>query len=145
MHLGIFEMKLVAKNIHYAVKSLLYIAHEANKIVPVSELANKLNMQRASLRRILQILSKHKILKSLKGRGGGFELNIQPNKVRIMDIVKIFRGKSNIIYCLLEKDVFHQLDDCLLMKEMKKIESKLCKALRTITIATLLKSLDRKL
>ena len=138
-------MRLVTKNIHYAIKSLLYFAQEPNKVISVSELVNKLNMHRAFLRRILQILSKHKILKSLKGKGGGFVLSIQPSRLRIIDIVKIFRGNVDIIDCLLEKDICRQPDKCLLMKEMKDIENKLCKALEITTIATLLKSLDRKL
>ena len=86
-------MKLVTKNIYYAIRSLLYIAQDRQKVVSVSDLVKKLNMHRAFLRRILQILSKHKILRSIKGKGGGFVLDIHPSKLLVIDIIEIFRGR----------------------------------------------------
>jgi len=134
-------MRLVTKNIHYAIKSLLYFAKDTARVVSVNELVKKLNMRRAFLRRILQALSKQGILRSLKGNGGGFILNIKPDKIRIIDIVHIFRNETDIISCLLEKDICPQPDTCLLMRKMKGIESQLDNALRQLTIAKLLKSM----
>lgn len=133
-------MRLVTKNIHYAIRSLLYIAQKPDTVVSVSDLVNKLNLHRAFLRRILQILSKHKILRSLKGKGGGFVLNIRPSKIRIIDIMEIFRDKADIMNCLLEKDICPHPDDCVLMAKMKDVERELYKSLKTTTIANLLKT-----
>lgn len=133
-------MKLVTKNIYYAIRSLLYIAQDRHNVVSVSDLVKKLNMHRAFLRRILQILSKHKILRSIKGKGGGFVLDIHPSRLRVLDIIEIFRGKVDIMNCLLEKDACPHPDDCVLMAKMKDIEKRLYKTLETTTIATLLKN-----
>lgn len=137
-------MKLITKNIHYAVKSLLYFAKDPTRVVSVNELVKKLNMRRAFLRRILQVLSGHKILNSLKGHGGGFILSTKPDKIRIIDIVHIFRNETNTISCLLEKDICPQPNKCLLMWEIKEIESRLNKTLRQLTITKLLKSIGGK-
>jgi len=137
-------MKLVTKNIHYAIKSLLYFAKDYTRVVSVNELVKRLNMRRAFLRRILQVLSKHGILRSLKGYNGGFMLNIKPDKIHIIDIVNIFRDKTDIIGCLLEKDICPQPDRCLLMRKMKGIESQLNRILKQLTIAKLLKSIGRQ-
>lgn len=134
-------MKLVTKNIHYAIKALLYIAKDSDRIVSVNELVKKLNMRRAFLRRILQVLSKQGVLKSLKGSGGGFMLNINPDKIHVIDIVSIFRDDTDIFSCLFEKDVCPHPAKCLLMKEIKKTEAQLNDALRQLTIAKLLKSI----
>ncbi len=138
-------MRLITKNIYYSIRSLLYIAQKPGSAVSVSDLVNKFDMHRAFLRRILQTLSKHKILKSSKGKGGGFVLNIQPSKLRIIDVIEIFRGKVNIMNCLLEKDVCPRPTNCVLMAKMKDIESRLYRTLETTTIATLLKNRDRKI
>jgi len=135
-------MRLVTKNIHYAIKALLYIAKDSGRIVSVSDLVKKLNMRRAFLRRILQVLSKQGVLKSLKGNGGGFMLNINPNKIRVIDIVGIFRDDADIFSCLFEKDICPQPAKCLLMKEIKKTEAQLNDALRRLTIAKLFKSIN---
>ncbi len=135
-------MKLVTKNIHYAIKSLFYFALNPAKVISVNELVKKLNMRRAFLRRILQVLGKHGILKSLKGNGGGFMLNINPDKIRIIDIVHIFRTEKNIISCLLEKDICPHPNKCLLMLRMKNMESRLNNTLRQLTITKLLKNIS---
>jgi len=137
-------MKLINRSIYYAVRSLVYIAQKPDTVVSASELVRKSKMRQAFLRRILQILSQHKILKSLKGKGGGFVLNISPSKIRIMDIVRIFRKKTDIIDCLLEKDVCPRPNDCILMAKMKDIERKLHRTLEVTTIDTLLKNRNGK-
>jgi Rrf2 family protein len=135
-------MKLVTKDIHYAIKSLLYFTRNPDGIVSVKELVKKLNMRRAFLRRILQVLSKRGVLKSLKGSGGGFMLNTKPDKIRVIDIVNIFRLDTDIFSCLFEKDICPKPGKCLLMREMKKIESRLNDALMQLTIAKLFKSIN---
>jgi Rrf2 family protein len=137
-------MKLITKNIHYAIKSLFYFALNPGRVISVNELVRKLNMRKAFLRRILQALSKRGILKSLKGNGGGFMLNINPDKIRIIDIVRIFRDDTGIFNCLFEKDICLQPDTCLLMLKMKNIESQLNNALKQLTIMKLLKSMGRQ-
>ena len=135
-------MKLITRNIHYAVKSLFYFTNNSSRIISVNELVKKLNMRKAFLRRVLQALSKQGMLRSLKGAGGGFILNADPGKIRIIDIVNIFRLDTDIFSCLFEKDICPQPGKCLLMREMKKIESRLNDALMQLTIAKLFKSIN---
>jgi Rrf2 family iron-sulfur cluster assembly transcriptional regulator len=137
-------MKLVTKNIHYAIKSLLYFALNPARVIPVNELVKKLNMRRAFLRRVLQALSKQGMLRSLKGNGGGFMLNIKPDKLRIIDVLNVFRKETDIIDCLLDKDICLYPKKCLLMREIKKIECQLNDKLRQFTIAKLLESIGKR-
>jgi Rrf2 family protein len=134
------KMKLVTKDIHCAVKSLLYFAKYPEKVITVNELVRKLNMRRAFSRRILQALSRHKILKSFQGRGGGFTLNVEPDKIRIMDVMDIFHEKTDIIDCLLEKGICPHPHKCLLMRELTQVETQLKDVLNRLTIEKLLKS-----
>ena len=48
------------------------------------------------MRKILQILNKKKMLKSHKGKGGGFELSVNPDKIFLLDLVWIFQGPLKI-------------------------------------------------
>jgi Rrf2 family protein len=138
-------MRLVTKNIHYAIKSLLYFAGNPARVVSVNELVGKFNMRRAFLRKVLQALSRHGILKSLKGYSGGFMLNIKPDAIRIIEIVDIFHGETDTMSCLLEKDICPHPDQCLLMRKMKGIESQLRDILRQLTIAGLLENMGGKI
>ena len=136
-------MRLVTKNIHYAIKSLLYLTEEPQQVISARALAVALKIHRPFLRKILQILSKHKILKSLKGKGGGFILNVQPHKLRIIDVINIFQVGVDIINCIFGKEICSQANSCLLRKRLQNIEDKLRKELNTITIATLFKGMHR--
>ena len=91
------------------------------------------------------MLSKHRILRSLKGKGGGFVLNIKPSNLKIIDIIKVFRVKLNVMDCLLEKNICPYPNDCALMANMKDIEKRLYRMLETTTIAALLRNRGRKI
>lgn len=137
-------MKLVTKNIHYAVKSLLYFSRYPLQVISVNELVEKLDMRRAFLRKILQVLSRKGILKALRGYKGGFVLNVNPDKIRIIDIINTFRDGVDITGCLLDKDICPQPGKCLFMQEIKGIEGRLNTALSRLTIAKILKSIDKQ-
>lgn len=137
-------MKLITQNVHYAIRSLIYFAQYPDRVVSVNELAKKLNMRKPFLRRILQILSRNKILKSLKGKDGGFILKMPPSRIQVISIMEIFQNKINIMEYLPERSICLYPNECKLMVEIKDIGKKLHNTLRSITIAALLKSLDRK-
>ena len=84
------------------------------------------------------------MLKSRKGKGGGFALNVRPHKLRIMDLMNIFQVDTNIINCIFGKEVCQQADNCLLRKRLKSIEDNLRKEFNTITIAALLKGMHKR-
>jgi Rrf2 family protein len=134
-------VKLVNKNIHYAIKALLYFAGKPQEVISARALAIELKIHRPFLRKVLQVLSKYQMLKSQKGKGGGFILDAQPHKLRIIDIMNIFQVDMNIISCIFRKEVCQQINTCLLRKKLKNIENNLRKEFNTITIATLLKSM----
>ncbi|MFA5356310.1 MAG: Rrf2 family transcriptional regulator [Candidatus Omnitrophota bacterium] len=138
-------MKLVTRNIHYAVKSLIYFSERPGQVITVSELVKKLKMRRAFLRRILQALSKRGILKSLKGPSGGFMLNAPADRIRVIDIVSVFRNDMDIFDCLFEKDICPRPGRCPLMREMIAIEKQLNSVLTRLTIKKLLNSVNKQI
>ena len=92
-------MKIITKNVDYAVAALLYMTRARGKPVAVSELVNKLKISRSFLRKILQHLAKGKILYSLKGKNGGFALATKAKNILLSDVVNILHGKISIIDC----------------------------------------------
>ena len=55
-------MKLITKDTDYAVRAIMYIAGSDKKIVSTAELMENLRLPRPFLRKILQVLVKHRIL-----------------------------------------------------------------------------------
>ena len=132
-------MKLITRNTDYAVRALCFIAKKKEEIVTVSMLTKKLKIPKAFLRKILQILNKNKILRSLKGQGGGFILAVSPDKIFLVDLIEIFQGALKINECIFKKRICPNVKTCLLKKKLDHIERYVVSELESITIASLIR------
>ncbi len=135
-------MKLVTRNVDYAVRALCFMAAEKkqkqNGAVSVSELVGELKIPRPFLRKILQILNNKGILISQKGKGGGFELAVLPEKIYLADVIEAFHGPLKINECFLRKNICSDARICVLKGKIDGIERRVIKELKTINIESLL-------
>jgi len=129
-------MKLITRNTDYALRAICYISKNKD-IVTVDELVKRLNVPRSFMRKILQQLNKKRILSSYKGQGGGFKLNILPEKIQIIEIMRIFQGQVGLDGCFLKKNVCPNKGKCVLRRKLRSIEENVFKQLQEITIASL--------
>lgn len=131
-------MKLITRDTDYALRALCFIAKCDGKIIPVSRLAHDLRVPQPFLRKILQILNKKGILRSLKGQGGGFLLKRRPEKIFLSDIMRIFQGKLSLNECSLKKLLCPEQKVCPLRKKIGRIERYVLNELNSINIASLI-------
>lgn len=106
--------------------------------VNVMELSRILKIPHAFLRRILQLLSKKKILYSQKGRGGGFCLQKMPREIFVIDVITYFQGELSFTNCILGKVLCDNHKNCPLRRKIREIEKMATSQLKNITIASLL-------
>ena len=131
-------MKLITRNTDYAIRALSYIAEQGEKIVSADQMVKCLDMPRPFLRRILQTLNKKGLLKSYKGKGGGFALTVSPGEITIIDLMKIFQGPIKLNECTFKKKVCPNIKDCPLKKKIDEIEKEVILRLKAITLESLL-------
>lgn len=131
-------MRLISRNTDYAVKALCYIARHKNQVISVSELVNNLKIPRPFLRKILQILNKKSLLKSYRGKGGGFILALSPDKIFLVNLIEIFQGMVKLNECFLNKRVCPDVRSCELKGKIEKIEQNVISELNAVTIASLI-------
>ncbi|MDD5496169.1 MAG: Rrf2 family transcriptional regulator [Candidatus Omnitrophica bacterium] len=132
-------MKLIKRDTDYAIRALCFAVKDGRDIIPVSELVNNLKIPRPFLRKILQVLNKRGVLKSFRGKGGGFRLVVDPQEILLTDIMKIFQGPLNLNECFFKKDICPNKKTCSLKKRLDKIEKYVLYELDSITLASLLK------
>ncbi len=88
------------------------------------EIAEKLNIPQPYLAKILQILSKKKILHSSKGPHGGFYLMVPASDLTLMDIIDAIDGRDFFDSCYItgEKCNFDEPDRgvCILHNDLRK-------------------------
>jgi len=131
-------MKLITRNTDYALRAICYIAKQ-KKVVTVVELVKVLGVPRPFLRKILQQLSKNKVLESYKGQNGGFKLSLLPKEIFIVQIIRIFQGELSLNECFLKKDICPNKGKCVLRKKISRIENNVLRQLKEINIASLIK------
>lgn len=130
-------MRLINRNTDYAIRALNYIAGKKGRIVSVSEIARKLKIPHAFLRKILQILQKKGLLRSFEGKNGGFALARSKDKILLVDLIKIFQGSVKFADCLFKKRICSDVRHCLLKKKIERIEHLVDAELKTVTMASL--------
>jgi len=131
-------MKLITRDTDYAIRALCFISKQNKNIVSVSDLTKKIKIPRPFLRKILQTLTRKKILKSLKGFGGGFTLNKKPKEIFLIDIIKSFQGKIKLNECNFKKKLCLNKRTCPLKKKIDELEKHVITELNSLTLKFLL-------
>ena len=131
-------MKLITRDTDYAIRALCFIAQNKEKIIPVPQLAEELQIPHPFLRKILQILNKKRILKSFKGQDGGFALALPADKIFVVDLIEIFQRSFKLNECLFKKRICPDIRTCLLKQKLAKIEKQVVSQLQAISIGSLL-------
>jgi len=113
------------------------MAKNKKKFISAKELVRDLKIPRPFLRKILQTLNKRRVLRSYKGKSGGFVLVQPPKKIFVMDLVRIFQGGVKLRECIFKKKPCPNIRTCLLSRKLKEIEGKVISQLEVISIASL--------
>lgn len=131
-------MKLITRDTDYALRSLCFIARKKGRMVSARELVGELKIPRPFLRKILQVLGKNKVLKSHKGKDGGFLLAVPAGKILLLELIRIFQGPLRLNECFFKKEVCPNTRSCRLKKKIDRIEKYVLRELKSINLAYLL-------
>ncbi len=132
-------MNFISRDTDYAVRALVYMAGATKKggIITVDEIVEEEELPERFLRRLLQKLVKEKILRSYKGKEGGFSFLKSPEEIKLTDVIKVFQGEVKLTNCFLKGRVCPERKRCALRKKLTKIGNSVNRELENITIASL--------
>lgn len=92
---------MLAKSTKYAIRALVYIQLKNwEKERPgVGEIAREIEAPEPFTAKILQILTRHRLLGSVKGRGGGFAFEDMQSELSIYGVIHVMEGDSCFHRC----------------------------------------------
>lgn len=92
---------MLAKGTEYAIRALVYVQLQnwLNRRPGVVEIAREIEAPEAYSAKILQTLSKHHLLESMKGRGGGFFYDKNVSNITIYDVIHVMEGDGCFHKC----------------------------------------------
>ena len=92
---------MLTKSTEYAIRALVYVQLQnwLMKRPGVEEIAREIEAPEAFSGKILQTLTKHKLLDSMKGRGGGFFFDGNESHLTLYDVIHVMEGDACFHKC----------------------------------------------
>ena len=92
---------MLAKSTEYAIRALVYIEiqNQAGRRPGVKEIAREVSLPEAYTGKFLQILTKQGLIRSAKGRGGGFFFDKSTRPLTLQNVVRVMEGERYFNKC----------------------------------------------
>jgi len=84
----------------YSLRVLLYIGiKETKTLSTVQEVSDAYGISRNHLTKVVHELGKLGLIETVRGRGGGFRLNMAPKDINIGDVVRKMEDDFHLVEC----------------------------------------------
>lgn len=136
---------MFSKSCEYGIRAIIYIAaeNEKGKKVGIAEICENIEAPAHFTAKILQILSRNRIVNSQKGVNGGFYMDQYQRELKLIEIVTAIDGKAIFTGCGLGLKQCSESNPCPLHNKFKAIRNDLKKMLESTTIDELGKNLKK--
>jgi Rrf2 family transcriptional regulator, nitric oxide-sensitive transcriptional repressor len=129
---------MLPKTAEYALRAAVWLARAPEQTESADSLAERTQVPRRYLHKVLQDLVRAELVRSQSGPGGGYALAKTPAKITILDVVNAVAPLERIRHCPLGLPSHTRL--CPLHKELDAVYAATEKALSKVTLAQLLRS-----
>jgi Rrf2 family protein len=93
---------IFSKKCEYGLQAILFIATQPKgRSVPAEQISRSLKIPREFVSKILQALKTSGLIRSSKGKSGGFCLGRDPSEIKLIDIVAAIDGLEMFNKCVL--------------------------------------------
>lgn len=134
---------MLTKSTEYAIRALVYIQVQnwEEKRPGVNEIAKEIESPTAFTAKILQTLTKHTLIESSKGRGGGFYFDNKKEELTLYKVIVILEGDSCFKKCGFGLKNCSDINPCPLHDRYIKVRSEFLNIAETETIQTISKKI----
>lgn len=120
----------------YALRVMIDLAQNGSEnYVSLKDVATRQNISMKYLEMIVSILNKGHMVKSLRGKAGGYQLAKKPSEYTIGEILKLTEGTLAPVMCLEENvEVCERVGDCITLPLWKKLDHVINEYLDGVTL-----------
>ena len=137
---------MFSKACEYGIRACIYIAEQSqlDRKVGLKEVADAIESPEAYTSKILQLLSRNKIINSGKGPHGGFSMDKNElNCIKLSSIVEVIDGDDIYTGCGLGLSKCNEEMPCPLHEQFKLIREELKMMLEKTTVKALADDLEK--
>ena len=126
----------------YVLRVMIDMAeHQSEGYVPLKEIAARQEISEKYLESIVKTLVREGILTGLRGKGGGYRLNVSPEQCTVGRVLRLTEGSLAPVACLEQgSPVCQRAADCRTISMWKGLDEVINKYLDGYTIADLMQS-----
>jgi len=130
---------MLSKSTEYAIRALVFIQlrNWEQKRPGVGEIAKEIEAPEAYTAKILQTLTKNKLMDSMKGRGGGFFFNDNQSNLTLYDVIHVVEGDACFHKCGFGLKQCNDDNSCPLHEKYKVVRDGFFDIVKTETIKSL--------
>ena len=113
---------MISTKARYALRVMIDLAeHQDAGYIPLKDIAARQEITEKYLEIIIKILVKGKMLKGLRGKGGGYILTREPSEYIVGDIIELTEGPLAPVACLQpDAEVCNRKDICVTLPLWEK-------------------------
>ena len=131
----------------YGTRLMLNLARHHNSGSKAVILRNVAEEEQISIRYLEQIiisLKIYKLVKSIRGAGGGYTLARKPSEITVCQILEALEGSCALVDCVEDKDFCSRLPTCAAYEIWKEASQILKDYFERVTLQYLLEICERK-
>lgn len=104
---------MLSQKARYALHALIVLArHDGGEPMLIADIAEEANAPRKFLEQILLELKKRGIVRSQRGRQGGYLLGRDAKDISFADVIRVSDGPLALAPCV-SVTAYHRCDDCI--------------------------------
>ena len=136
---------MFSKSCKYAIRAVLFLASRTDEKtkIGVDEIAKELQVPKHFLAKILQQLTKGRLISSSKGRYGGFYLSENNKSNNLVSVIESFDGPGTFTDCVLGLNICSDVNPCPFHNAIYDCRSKFYSQLQNETVNDTIKRITK--
>lgn len=136
---------LFSKSSEYAIRAMTFLAQQpAGKLAGGREIAEAEGIPMPYLWKILQTLTRRKLIRSFKGQRGGYELAQPADQISVLAVMQATDDDQRLTSCVLGMAHCGEETACSMHHMWKEIRGQVCTLLEQSTLADLAEAAQQR-
>ena len=131
----------------YGTRLMLNLAHHYNsghKAIILKSIAAEEDISLRYLEQIIIPLKIYKLVKSIRGAGGGYTLSRKPSDISICQVLEALEGSCGLVDCVDDKDFCDRVASCAAYDIWRDASQLLKDYFKSLTLQSVLDTWDKK-
>ena len=129
----------ISRKIDYALRAMIHLASlPLDRVLPLQEIVGATQLPRDFLAKILKELTGRKLVRSVRGAHGGYQLARPAREISFLEVIEAAEGPVQLNVCLDHKDRCEVSSSCTMYHVWKSGQERMLEVYRSTSLADLI-------